>query len=453
VAAAATGTMVGQAVGAGVGEAMDGLLGNPVAEKIVTGTLAGMASGATVTAMRGGRVNAAQIAADAFGNALGSSIVDGMRQTDAEEQRRAAQQEIADRGVDYFKDKMTAAGATQQQVDDFANSSEAQRLVDTARTLSAAQNEYGKPFDQLTPDQQAQTLKSLYRPIFGASEASADVSPVAEIDVGGEVSRVEITGKRYEPTLVESAASVLDTGAQAVNRLVEAVGGQERAAVLVTTIQAAIEGVPKTVLSLAVGEVTEKPIAYLSEKVSGLLQSKVFDGTGDADSVRTVSDTLGSFTVNSVLGTGASVVQAAGFYGVMKKATGLGRIYEQQVRDLYPGANLEPREYLAKQPSGSYRQRVADAQVGIIDGKNTVVEAKFTKDWDKSIYNPNGSISDKDFAMRTQADMLSQAQDYSKNFDQAIYHTNSTELMAHYNALFAQHGLANIRFELTDFKR
>jgi hypothetical protein len=58
---------------------MDGLLGNPVAEKIVTGTLAGMASGATVTAMRGGRVDAAQIAADAFGNALGSSIVDEMQ--------------------------------------------------------------------------------------------------------------------------------------------------------------------------------------------------------------------------------------------------------------------------------------------------------------------------------------------------------------------------------------
>jgi hypothetical protein len=79
VAAAAAGTMMGQAVGGGAGKAMDGLLDNQVAEKIVTGTLAGMASTATVTGMRGGRVSAAQIAADAFGNALGQGIVDQMQ--------------------------------------------------------------------------------------------------------------------------------------------------------------------------------------------------------------------------------------------------------------------------------------------------------------------------------------------------------------------------------------
>jgi MFS family permease len=78
VAAAAVGSAVGQAVGAGAGKVMDGLLSNEVAEKMVTGTLAGMASGATVTAMRGGRVSAAQIAADAFGNALGQGLVDEM---------------------------------------------------------------------------------------------------------------------------------------------------------------------------------------------------------------------------------------------------------------------------------------------------------------------------------------------------------------------------------------
>jgi hypothetical protein len=74
VAASAVGAGVGSAVGGAVGESMNGALGNATAEKLVTGTLAGLASGSTVALMRGGRVSIQQIAADAFGNALGSSL-------------------------------------------------------------------------------------------------------------------------------------------------------------------------------------------------------------------------------------------------------------------------------------------------------------------------------------------------------------------------------------------
>jgi YD repeat-containing protein len=91
VAAAAVGAAVGEAINssllgeqisAGGSRAMDAAfakaLGGGTMAKMVSGTLAGIASGATVAGLRGGRFSMQQVAADAFGNALGSSIVDSM---------------------------------------------------------------------------------------------------------------------------------------------------------------------------------------------------------------------------------------------------------------------------------------------------------------------------------------------------------------------------------------
>jgi LysM repeat protein len=69
------------AVGAGVGasETLKAALGaaipgNDLTERIVRGTVAGIASGTTAALMRGGRVVVGQIASDAFGNAIGNAI-------------------------------------------------------------------------------------------------------------------------------------------------------------------------------------------------------------------------------------------------------------------------------------------------------------------------------------------------------------------------------------------
>jgi YD repeat-containing protein len=90
VAAAAVGAGVGQAVNttllgdqlANGNWKMDttfaDALGKGTAAKFASGLLAGLASGATVQAMRGGKVNMQQVAADAFGNALGQGLVDAM---------------------------------------------------------------------------------------------------------------------------------------------------------------------------------------------------------------------------------------------------------------------------------------------------------------------------------------------------------------------------------------
>ena len=53
-------------------------LGGGMAAKVIGGTIAGFASGAATALMRGGKISVTQIATDAFGNALGSSIADSI---------------------------------------------------------------------------------------------------------------------------------------------------------------------------------------------------------------------------------------------------------------------------------------------------------------------------------------------------------------------------------------
>ncbi|WP_197334564.1 hypothetical protein [Ralstonia syzygii] len=70
------------AAAGGVGAAVGGMASSALADsglsagtqRIVAGAAAGIAAGTTAAVMRGGRVQIAQIAADAFGNALGSSL-------------------------------------------------------------------------------------------------------------------------------------------------------------------------------------------------------------------------------------------------------------------------------------------------------------------------------------------------------------------------------------------
>ncbi len=105
------------------------------------------------------------------------------------------------------------------------------------------------------------------------------------------------------------------------------------------------------------------------------------------------------------------------------------------------------REYRAivggKQVNG-----IADHVVDI-NGKSVAVDAKYVKDWSKSIRNPNSKIGNKPFAVAEQQKMLSQAQKYSNAFDEVIYHTNSPELASHYTKVFSDAGLNNVKINIT----
>ncbi|MGD7114947.1 LysM peptidoglycan-binding domain-containing protein [Ralstonia pseudosolanacearum] len=76
VAASAVAGGVGAAVGGMAGSALAGSGLSAGVQRAVAGTVAGLAAGTTAAVMRGGRVEIAQIAADAFGNALGSSLAE-----------------------------------------------------------------------------------------------------------------------------------------------------------------------------------------------------------------------------------------------------------------------------------------------------------------------------------------------------------------------------------------
>ncbi|RKP52534.1 LysM peptidoglycan-binding domain-containing protein [Trinickia fusca] len=85
VAASAAGAAAGGEVANGLqGSAFINALGG--AGSVVSGTLQGIANGATVSLVEGGRVNMEQVAADAFGNALGQDLVARMGNTGQQEQ-------------------------------------------------------------------------------------------------------------------------------------------------------------------------------------------------------------------------------------------------------------------------------------------------------------------------------------------------------------------------------
>jgi hypothetical protein len=82
------------AVGAGLSHAMNGALGlnapsgGPSGfDRFALSTMSGFASGMTMNALRGGQMTAAQVATDAFGNALGNSIAGQLGRSSEQEQK------------------------------------------------------------------------------------------------------------------------------------------------------------------------------------------------------------------------------------------------------------------------------------------------------------------------------------------------------------------------------
>ena len=85
-----------------------------------------------------------------------------------------------------------------------------------------------------------------------------------------------------------------------------------------------------------------------------------------------------------------------------------------------------------------------------IDEMPTAVEAKYTADWDGSIYNPESPVGPLPFAQNTVQEMINQANLYSQGFDGGvIYYTNSEALAAYYTQAFQQAGITNFQFVIT----
>ncbi|MCW0037865.1 hypothetical protein OIO03_20405, partial [Acinetobacter baumannii] len=74
VAASAAGAVAGHVAGKLLGDVVDTASWDPWAKEMVTRTGAGLAAGTVASIAQGGRVSMQQVATDAFGNALGSSL-------------------------------------------------------------------------------------------------------------------------------------------------------------------------------------------------------------------------------------------------------------------------------------------------------------------------------------------------------------------------------------------
>ncbi|MET3496938.1 Ig-like domain repeat protein [Variovorax boronicumulans] len=297
-----------------------------------------MAGGIMSAAVRGGSIGRALpgIIGDAVGSTIGNALAERLGTDSGEARALATQREIAEQGSGYFKPLLKATGASDSQTEDVLASSELSQLIKTAQALNAAREQYGKPLYQLTPEQQTAVLSPLYNQDqlyssptnFAPAQTAAAMSPGATAGeiwpnvIEGTQPLPVITVPGGGPTLVDGAAIVLDTGAAATRRLVQVVGGEEVAGALLMGVQAAIYGVPKTILQLAGGKALEQPKANLADKVSGLLQEHIFDGMGSPDAVKTISDALGNFTVDAVFDAGRGMVRSANSYMVAKEKMG-----------------------------------------------------------------------------------------------------------------------------------
>ena len=130
------------------------------------------------------------------------------------------------------------------------------------------------------------------------------------------------------------------------------------------------------------------------------------------------------------------------------KATSKAREYEQQIQDMYGGKLPQSQREYGAIVGGTQVNGIAD-HVANINGKNVAIDAKYVKNWSKSIRNPNSSIGNKPFAIAEQQNMVSQAQKYSNAFDEVIYHTNNQDLATHYTRIFQDAGLNNVKIIVT----
>jgi filamentous hemagglutinin len=85
-----------------------------------------------------------------------------------------------------------------------------------------------------------------------------------------------------------------------------------------------------------------------------------------------------------------------------------------------------------------------------MDGKETAIEAKFTRRWARSPRNPSGRIGNMHFSAKAQREMIDQAQKYEASYPGGvIYHTNSIEFARFYTMLFHEMGIWHFHFIIT----
>lgn len=123
--------------------------------------------------------------------------------------------------------------------------------------------------------------------------------------------------------------------------------------------------------------------------------------------------------------------------------------YEVGVRGLYGGDPTSRPPEFRTLLDGKWVAGQADYAT-MVDGKETAIDAKFTRLWSNSLRNPSSSIGERHFSVKAQTEMIQQARKYESAYQGgAIYHTNSVEFARFYTRLFNEHGIQNFHFVIT----
>jgi len=122
--------------------------------------------------------------------------------------------------------------------------------------------------------------------------------------------------------------------------------------------------------------------------------------------------------------------------------------YEKRIAEQYgPRQSFRARQYSSAAGNG-----IAD-NIARIDEESVAVEAKFVKNWDTSIRNPESPMgrgvsfkNSAQIASNARQAVIDQAIKYSEAYDRVIYHTNSLAFKEFYEMQFRMRGLNNIKF-------
>jgi hypothetical protein len=257
----------------------------------------------------GGSLNSddwGNMTADAFGNALATEVVGAMQKRE----QQSAADKIRQGGSPALAEYLAKNGMSPDQVKAFMNDEGNQGLLYRADRVRDAESSLGKNIEDMTLEEQARAL------------GPVGTVTIEEIGEPTPASRAP-TQREFLHSAVNGAADMIESGSNAVNWLVDKLGGEDNAARAIFGVQALIGGVPRAVVGMATGAMKDglfgQARTYATEKVGNLISEHVFgvDETTEAtyaQSAKTLSNSIAGFGI-STIGDGAK--------GIVKSSKGV----------------------------------------------------------------------------------------------------------------------------------
>jgi hypothetical protein len=292
---------------------------------------------AGVRAAMGGRFDVVQVAADVFGNAIANAIVDTAIHHEKAWSRHREIQDFAfgsrEAQIQILQARLPITAA---QAGEFLDSDEGLDYIDMQRAISGGD----KPLELMSRDEQLSELSTQRysrRYVTGSAAAEAAAGPgTAGLAAGPaglttEVDAITVwgikPGMHADPTTMDTVAGLIDTGARAVNKLVNVIGADALSWGL-TGLSFVLAGPARTIAGLVFEKATQPLVEAAQGWLSDKLYTHVFQGHGTNDSARIVSNTAAGAVVSVVTG-----LLSGRFEGFVGNATGYVRAADRMISE------------------------------------------------------------------------------------------------------------------------